>query len=50
MICLLDFIVIVLGQRELTNKNQKGKYHGRIMLRDVFGYAQDQLKATFRLG
>ena len=28
-------------QRELTNnKNQKGRYHVRIMLKDVFGFAE----------
>ena len=34
--------------RELTNnKNQKGKYHIRIMARDVFGFAEHQEKATY---
>ena len=28
------------------NKNIKGKYHVKIMLRDVFGYAEHQEKAT----
>ena len=38
-------------QRELTNnKNQKGKYHVRIMLKDVFGFAEHQEKATYGLG
>ena len=38
-------------QRELTNnKSQKGKYHVRIYLKDVFGFAQDQEKATYGLG
>ena len=37
--------------RELSNnKNQKGKYHVRIYLGDVFGFAEHQLKATYGLG
>ena len=36
---------------ELTlNKNVKGKYHVKIMLKDVFGFAEHQEKATFGLG
>ena len=38
-------------QRELTNnKPQKGKYHVRIYLKDVFGFAEYQEKATYGLG
>ena len=38
-------------QRELTNnKSQKGKYHVRIYLKDVFGFAKYQEKATYGLG
>ena len=38
-------------QRELTNnKSQKGKYHVRIYLKDVFGFAQYQDKGTYGLG
>ena len=38
-------------QRELTNnKTQKGKYHVRIYLKDVFGFAEYQEKSTYRLG
>ena len=38
-------------QRELTNnKSQKGKYHVRIYLKDVFGFAEYQAKATYGLG
>ena len=38
-------------QRDLTiNKNQKGKFHVRIMLKDVFGFAEHQEKFTFELG
>ena len=38
-------------QRELTNnKSQKGKYHVRIYLKYVFGFAQYQEKATYGLG
>ena len=33
-----------------NNKNVKGKYHLRIMLKDVFGFAEHQEKATFDLG
>ena len=34
-------------QRELTNnKTQKGKYHIRIYLKDVFGFAEYQDKGT----
>ena len=38
-------------QRELTNnKTQKGKYHVRIYLKDVFGFVEYQEKATYGLG
>ena len=38
-------------QRELTNnKSQKGKYHVRIYLKDVFGFAEYPEKATYGLG
>ena len=38
-------------QRELTNnKSQKGKYHVRIYLKDVFCFAEYQEKATYGLG
>ena len=38
-------------QRELTNnKNQKGKYHLRNKLTDVFGFKERQKKATYGLG
>ena len=38
-------------QRELTkNKSQKGKYHVRIYLKDVFGFADYQDKGTYGLG
>ena len=38
-------------QRELTNnKSQKGKFHVRIYLKDVFGFAEYQEKATYGLG
>ena len=33
-----------------NNKNIKGKYHVRIHLRDVFGFAEHQEKATYGLG
>ena len=37
-------------QRELTNnKTQKGKFHVRIMLIDIFGFAKHQEKGTFGL-
>ena len=37
-------------QRELTkNKNIKRKYHVRIYLKDVFGFAEQQEKGTFGL-
>ena len=32
------------------NRNVKGKYHVRIMLKDVFGFAEHQEKATYGLG
>ena len=36
---------------EMTNnKNKKGKFHLRIMLKDVFGFAEYQEKATYGLG
>ena len=38
-------------QRELTNiKNIKGKYHVRIHLGDIFGFAENQEKGTYGLG
>ena len=38
-------------QRELTkNKSQKRKYHVRIYLKDVFGFAEYQDKGTYVLG
>ena len=38
-------------RNELTNnKNVKGKYHVRIYLKDVFGFAEYQEKATYGLG
>ena len=38
-------------QRELTNnKTQKGKFHVRIYLKDVFGFAEYQKKGTYGLG
>ena len=38
-------------QRELTEKkNRKGKYHIRIMLKDIFGFAEYQEKGTYGLG
>ena len=38
-------------QRELSNKKtQKGKYHVRIHLKDVFGFAEYQEKATYGRG
>ena len=38
-------------KRELTNnKNIKDKYHMRIYLKDIFGFAEHQEKATYGLG
>ena len=38
-------------RNELTNsKNIKGKFHVRIYLKDVFGFAEHQEKATYGLG
>ena len=38
-------------QLELTdNKNIKGKYHIRIYLKDIFGFAEQQEKGTYGLG
>ena len=38
-------------KQELTNiKNVKGTYHLRFMLKDVFGFAERQEKATYGLG
>ena len=37
-------------KQELTNnKNVKGKYHMRIYLKDIFGLAEHQKKATYGL-
>ena len=33
-----------------TNKNVNGKFHRRIMLKDIFGFAEGQEKATYGLG
>ena len=39
------------GQREPTyNKGIKGKYHIRIYLKDIFGFAEHKEEATFGLG
>ena len=32
------------------NKNTEGKYHLRIMPKDIFGFAEHQQKATYGLG
>ena len=38
----------VRRQRELTKqKNTKGKYHLRIMFKDVYAFAEHQEKATY---
>ena len=38
-------------QRDLTNnKKIKGKVHVRIFLKDIFGFAEHQEKATYGLG
>ena len=38
-------------QRELSNNEIiKGKYHVRIVLKDVFGFSEHQEKATYGLG
>ena len=38
-------------RNELSNKkNFKGKYHVRFYLKDIFGYAEHQQKATYGLG
>ena len=35
-------------QREVTNNtNKKGKYHLRIMLRDIIGFAENHKKTTY---
>ena len=48
MICLSDRVT---RQRELiSNKNQKGTYHFRIMPGDVFGFAEHQERASYGLG
>ena len=39
------------GKREFTiNKNNKGKNHVRIYLKDIFGFAEHQEKGTYGLG
>ena len=41
----------VRRQRELTNnKNIKRKYHVKIFLKVIFGFAEHQATTTFRLG
>ena len=34
----------------LKGKNKKAKYHLRFMLKDIFGFCEDQQKACFGLG
>ena len=48
MICLFVLIVIVIEDN--VSKSQKGKYHVRIYLKDVFGFAEYQEKATYGSG
>ena len=52
MIYLLDLIVI--EEKEKTNylikKTIKGKYHIRIYLEDILGFAEYQEKGTYGLG
>ena len=43
-------IVVVTEEKLAQNKNVKGKYHLRIMLKDVFAFAEHQEKATYGLG
>ena len=51
MISLIDLIVIVEGGNESTNiQNAQGKYHVKIMLKDVFGFAEHQEETTYGLG
>ena len=41
------------GRRQVElnyNKNIEGKHHVRIMLKDIFGFAEHQEKATNSLG
>ena len=38
------------GDEIALNKNIKGKYHLKILLKDVFGFAECQEKATYGLG
>ena len=38
------------GDEMTNNKNVKGKFHLRFMLRNVFGFAEHQEKATYGLG
>ena len=39
------------GREELTiNKIEKGKLHVRILLKDVFGFAEHQEKSTYSVG
>ena len=50
MICLFNLIVIVGGVNESTNlQNAQGKYLVRIMLKDVFGFAEHQEETTYSL-
>ena len=37
-------------QESTKNKITKGKFHVRIMLKDVFGFAEHQKEATYGLG
>ena len=39
-------VVVIEKKQELTEKKTKGKYHVTIMLKDIFGFAEHQEKAT----
>ena len=49
MICLLVLIEIA-EEDNVSQVITKGKYHVRIVLKDVFGFSEHQEKATYGLG
>ena len=51
MIYLLVLIVVLTEKKDelALNKSVKGNYYVRIMLKDIFGFAEHQEKATYGL-
>ena len=50
MVCLLILIVVEIKEETSWLVVKKGAYHLRIVLNDVFGFAEPPEKATYGLG